>query len=123
MNVNVTLAVDSERINDLLTSALEGGSNYWYLLDTDKSSLNGEEFWGDAPMHGGHLHIELADPDEGPINNRTEWTVDRDACERAIRIMAEKFPRHFTNWYNENDDAETGDVFLQLACFGDIIFG
>lgn len=37
--------------------------------------------------------------------------------------MAEKWPRHFGNFISENEDAETGDVFIQLALLGDIVYG
>jgi hypothetical protein len=34
-----------------------------------------------------------------------------------------KYKNHFQNAVNGNDDAETGDVFLQLTVLGDVIFG
>jgi len=37
--------------------------------------------------------------------------------------MAEKYPRHFHNFLEENDDAETGDVFIQCCLFGEIVYG
>ena len=42
---------------------------------------------------------------------------------KGIQLMADKHPRHFNDWMEQNDDATTGDVLLQLALFGEIIFG
>jgi hypothetical protein len=37
--------------------------------------------------------------------------------------MADKYPRHIADILSENDDATTGDVFLQLCLFGDVVYG
>ena len=42
---------------------------------------------------------------------------------RIVALMATKTPRHFANMIREAGDAETGDVFVQLACFGEIKYG
>jgi len=40
--------------------------------------------------------------------------------EKAVKIAAEKYPRIL----DENQmDAETGDMLIQLAAFGDIVYG
>jgi hypothetical protein len=37
--------------------------------------------------------------------------------------MRDQYPRHYADLVEENDDAITGDVFLQLAVFGELIYG
>ena len=37
--------------------------------------------------------------------------------------MAETHPRHFADFLAGNEDATTGDVLLQLAVFGELVFG
>lgn len=37
--------------------------------------------------------------------------------------MPVKYPRHWADVLAENDDATTGDVFLQCCLFGECIFG
>jgi len=37
--------------------------------------------------------------------------------------MAEKYPRHFANFAQEAEDAETGDVFIQCCVLGEIVYG
>ncbi len=41
----------------------------------------------------------------------------------GVQVMAEKYPKHFNDWMNQNDDAITGDIFLQCCLFGEEIFG
>jgi hypothetical protein len=45
----------------------------------------------------------------------------REMIDEATAIFLA--PRHFADVLNENDDAGTGDVFLQCCLFGEIIFG
>lgn len=124
MRIVVPVEVEDQRVSDLICSALEGGSNYWYLLVVSKSSHKEHgTFWSDIPMAGGHLGFALLDPDDGPINGKSEWVLNRASCESGLVIMANKYPRHYANFMNENDDAETGDVFLQCALFGELVFG
>jgi len=127
----VTYHVDDERVTDLITTALEGGSNYWYWCDLERSVRNGAEFIVDEPMKGGKLCIKLIEPDEldTPIKGERgpggvqEWWLTRDTAIDGLKLMATKYPKHFADWINENDDAITGDVFLQCALFGEIVFG
>jgi hypothetical protein len=42
---------------------------------------------------------------------------------RGLQLMADKYPNHFADFMQENDDATTSDVFLQLSVFGELIFG
>lgn len=43
--------------------------------------------------------------------------------ERGLKVMAKKYRRHFDNIVNDNADAITGDVLIQCAVFGDLIYG
>ncbi len=123
--VELTLAVSHERINDLLTSAFEGGSNYWYCIDSfnypegqTKESLEIEFEHIELPLKGGSLTISDRETEGGET-----YTLDKEACLRGLKVMAEMYPRHFADWRDENDDAITADVYLQCCLFGDIVYG
>lgn len=49
--------------------------------------------------------------------------MNRASVTRALKLFRTKHPRHYEDWVNENDDAITADVFLQLCVFGEVIFG
>lgn len=118
----VELKVSDERIQDLLCDALEGGSNYWIdsyqkVYPAGKSREDYKFPHLELPLtEGGSLII---DPGEG----EEPKPLDRAACLRGLQIMSEKYPKHFADFLAENDDADTGDVFLQCSLFGDVIFG
>jgi len=130
--------ISDDRLRCLLCSALEGGSNYWYMHVRNEfppgvtyadfregGRLTLAEYWHPLELipfvEGCAIFITTeAAGDEG---DTTERRLDRAALLRGIEIMAAKYPRHFANVVSENDDAETGDVFLQCCLFGEIVYG
>jgi hypothetical protein len=121
----VTTNVSDERIQDLLTSAFEGGSNYWYIIKKynyppgqTRQSLGIKFPHIELPFKGGSLLI-------GDIEGDKEYDkiLDRTAINKGLQLMAEKYPKHYADFIAEDDDAATGDVFLQLALFGEVVFG
>ncbi len=132
ITLNMRHNVAPERLNDLIIGALEGGSNYWYQIDISRSRLvKSAEFISEQPMKGGKLCIKLLEPElVDSIPTRfydprgvAEWYLTAGSALEGLKVMGEKYPRHFSNWLQENDDAETADVFLQCALFGEIVFG
>ena len=119
-----------ERVSDLLCSALEGGSNYWYMIEefiepptvVKTTGLDGVFRHLDYPCSpGGALMVSDAKAcNEG--SKRTE-RLDLTSMARGLEIMREKYTRHFADWVHENDDADTGDVFLQCCLFGEVVYG
>ena len=125
--MQITIDVPLQRISDLLCSALEGGSNYWYEIREQIEppkvtfrAMKGHSFPHlDFPLsEGGALMIsDLEKPRRKPIR------LDLAAMQKGLKIMAEKNGRHFGDFLAENDDATTADVFLQLCVFGDVVYG
>ncbi len=122
--IELVLKVSHERINDLICGAFEGGSNYWYCIGSfnypdgeTKESLGIEFEHMELPMKGGSLTITVEEEDDGKI-----YTLDKEACIRGLKVMAEKYPEHFADWRNEDDDATTADVYLQCCLFGEIVY-
>lgn len=131
MNITVTTNVDvpQERIADLLCTALDigvGGSWYW-IWDYNKfepvpaQGVTKAEYWHDIPLHGGFIEFDVREDEADPA----EWhKLDAQAIEKGLQLMADKYPDyHWHNFITENDDAVTGDVFLQLCLFGEIVYG
>jgi hypothetical protein len=132
----VTQKITYQQVSDLLITALEGGSNYWYQI-IDSTEPN----WGllDSYKADEHVHItdyplnpmgniklrSIVDGIEGDeVNGKTEWDVNLGTIKRGLQIMATKYPKHFADAVSEqNMDAWTADVFLQCVCFGEIVYG
>ena len=126
-----TIEIKRERIDDLLTSALEGGCNYWLALHADDihkegDKLNGELCIERQLMLGGTLHCY----DRETGDKLGEFTIVK--LVGALQAMAkgedldgkknDHLKWHFNNFATENDDAETADVAFQIATMGSIVF-
>lgn len=125
IQVNVRQPVPLERLRDLLTSAFEGGSNYWYydlqIISLPPGAKKADfKFWHiEIPaLAGGVLGLRADDNEEKCL-----YRLDLPALLTGIQLMADRYPRHFADVINEDDDADTGDVFLQLCLFEAIVFG
>lgn len=88
-------------------------------------------YWARVPKGCGD-HAELLK------GNRTAVVIELDADQRqpyarhtltaekvrkGVERMAAKYPHHMKNLLDDNSDAETGDVLVQLALLGDIVYG
>lgn len=68
---------------------------------------------------GGFLVISAKDDDSPELNNRR---LDLATIAKGLQLMAEAAPSHFADFMKESEDANTGDVFLQLCLFGKEVF-
>ena len=137
-----------ETIENLLVSAFEGGSNYWYMItgytypkgktrktmEAEKAQSAKDDFDKeffphiDTVLFGGGIKVH-----DTESANKGTVTLTYDKCVKALKLMAEcagmppekrhTHPRHWEDVLNENTDADTGDVFLQLALWGEVIYG
>jgi len=122
MFVPVMLEIELEQIDNLLASALEGGSNYWYFITNTFQGLACEAW---RKNKEGLQIVDKEEYDEATEDDDDiqTHTLNWDSVEKGITCMAEKYPKHFGDWRNESDDAITGDVFLQCCLFGEVVFG
>lgn len=134
--VNIYTAVPLSRIADLLCSALEGGSNYWYVVErfieppkleflyfADSAECDVQVFRHiDYPLNlGGGIVITTLEGDE--FDGKTEWQLNLASIKQGLQVMAARYARNFADFVNEDDDAITGDVFLQCCLFGEVVYG
>lgn len=122
----VIVKVTVERVKDLLTCAFEGGSNYWVEVAERVGEAKDHKqapFLCDCPfVKDGYLKIK-EDGAEAKHGMGGWFNIDPRTLAEGLRVMAEKYPKDFADFLNENDDAGTGDTFLQCVCFGETIYG
>jgi len=117
---------------DLLCSAFEGGSNYWYVIEEmvyppGKAAKDFQYPHLEIPfLEGGAIRISSGAGGEehrNPNDTKGLWTLDRAAVRIGWERMIAEQPQHYADAMTEKADASTGDVFLQLCLFGEVIFG
>lgn len=100
----------SDLVN-LFILACEGGSNYW----ADSLTPLGKcEDAYEAMLYG----FVVTD-----ITTGKRHRISHGKIKIAEMLMIKNERRHLGDLLSENEDATTGDVFLQLCVFGEVIYG
>lgn len=125
--IDIPHSVPLTRVADLLCSGFEGGVGYWCRIVDYREPPEKRSVWGeshvyphvDYPLTGGAVVCEVTEEDDPkPL------VLDRAAIERGLKLMSTLTPRrHWTAFLHEDEDAETGDVFIQLCLLGEIVYG
>ena len=105
-----------------LTSAFEGGSNYWIdrVTTIGGKKAKGREFIQDEPFLGGALVVHLNNREDMPGGT---LILNRASIVAGLALMAKIAPRHFGAVIGDGGDAITGDVFLQCCVLGEVMYG
>jgi hypothetical protein len=126
LTVQINQEVTLEHFETIIVGALEGGSNYWYCLGkgvpprdeigTPLSIRVAHKLYND-PTYKLEI-MDLEDEEGEPLGYITQ-----ESMLKAFQFTSENYPEHYNNLINEMDDAETADVFFQIATMGEIVFG
>lgn len=128
MTITAPIEINEKRIANLLCCAFEGGSNYWYQIErylvppavtvrfADETRV---VRYLDYPLNVGG-GVEIGNTEDPSLGTKT---LDRSSIEHGLAIMGSKYPAHMADFLAENDDATTGDVYLQCCLYGEVLFG
>lgn len=133
MQLNVTVEIPEKDLCDLLTTAWEGGSDYWSASYDARAIRRGGDKQNDLSEFD-VVQIEYQTPggdDEfnEPVKQQTIAPADIGNAIAIVLNRAIKVGDHIIKDLENNIqevglcDADTADVLLQVATFGDIIYG
>lgn len=121
VNVQQTIKVTQQDIDDIMCSALEGGITYWCW----KAEVIGDylgEYASEQISRGGKLKLYDSEEDE-------KYWLDRDKLLKGIKMAYEGNYYADYGWCDGMTldtcqvDAEVADCIVQLALFDDVIYG
>lgn len=130
--IQITISVPREEITSALISGFMFGASW--ALDVKavipkkvRSTLTQEQReWIEEMGEMGFAattpgcYVSLIECGDGETNTRRRFGWDD--VERAIGVIASKYPHHIGTLFN-GGDAEVGDVLIQIAALGDIVYG
>lgn len=111
MKATATIKIEKQMLVDLFVMACEGGSNYWAKSVTP-AAKSGDAY--ESMLKG----FVLVDGTDGKSIKVTPKMIAK-----AVKVFPKESPVQFEDVLNDTCDATTGDVFLQLCCFGKVIYG
>ena len=124
--------ISYETIAFLIISAVNGGTSFideiqvvapsrWAYSDPDYT-VGEKHPYTDYPFNfGGAIKITC---DDGGDGGKAVYLLDLASIRKGLTLLAqsEEYQFHFMNIIEENDDAYTGNAFLQMALFGELIY-
>lgn len=123
--LNITVRVTYEQIAGLLVTACEDACAYWVFalgIETQDGSCVPVSRVFDNPDLLHNARITLSGDFHGSgVESRT-IVLDEAAIRKGLEIMSQKYPKAWSDLLQENDDAETADIFLQCCAFGKLVF-
>lgn len=116
--VRIPVVYTDEALQDIMSTAMYGGINYWALIERSDTPLL------DRLVNGGDIVIHDCETFE------ETWTLNRDNLEQALtreiqsgRIPLVKNDEGETVPDISGIDADAADRLIQLAAIGEITFG
>ena len=125
IEVRATVRIPHEKIQDLITTALEGACRYWASFKFPKDWKEKYQSHEQIPFKDGNIEVYDVETEEllGYLN-RASIKVGLQLMADCKDLKGKQIPaRHFKNLATDNEDEETADVFMQLAVMGEIVFG
>lgn len=130
------ISISLHEVRNLLCNGIEGGIGYWATISGYKlaEGLKYEDFKEGGKMQEPDCYFHpfeliptvpgcvlLIQDNEDESEPTFELTLEK--LVKSFDVMREKCPHHLGDFFSGNDDATTGDVFIQCALFGEIVYG
>jgi len=111
----------------IMVTALEGGSNYWYMLDLNDTGVPKEKYESEPlsvkvakMLWYDRINLRVMDAEEeGVLLGEVNLTTIKTAFEK----ICSQYPETYLNLIQKNYDADDADIFFQIATMGEVTFG
>jgi len=110
---------------DLLVTALEGGSNYWYSIrDLESIGIIMEALPPSVKLYKAvmqeGLELEVYDIED---EDEKLGVISKERILSALGEMKDKAPEDYQNIIDDVWDAESADVWFQFVVMGEVVYG
>ena len=125
IEVKAVVRIPNQKIQDLIITAVEGACRYWACFKFPENWKEKYQSYEQIPLKDGNIEVFDVETDEllGYLNSAS-IKVGLQLMADCKDLKGKQVPsRHFKNLATDNEDAETADVFMQLAVMGEIVFG
>lgn len=129
---SLTLMLPHQRIADLLSACIDTPAGDWLRRLTVGAVADRSGISNSAPWYGQGAYWSKPDAAvlvtvDNPVNDDNGETLQKRLTLkdfiRALALMAGRdYGHHFADFLRENEDSMTGDLFMQLAVYGEEVF-
>jgi hypothetical protein len=126
----VNREMDYDSFEDMIVTALEGGSNYWYMIDLDNSTGFTKKYADDPRLKSIRIADALYNNEDSSVvvlDTEDEEETLGTLTYQSVRKTLENFPKDhqwaLDNVLNGDYDANDADVVFQVLVMGDVVYG
>ena len=129
LHITIKQKISLEYFEEIIVSALEGGSNYWYSLNVDEfeDKLLGEKGDSLTTRISKSLYedptFEMNVYDAEALEEDLLGVVTQKSMLKAIEFAHKDYFHIYHDLFEGQGDGNTADVLFQLAVMGEVIFG
>jgi len=129
MKVSINIELTREVLEDIFVTALEGGSNYWYLIQEeaikkvrevvpDRSIPFSQALFSAVYDHNVDVDIHDIEEPEEAVGTISMSTMN----ERIQKCATDDNSWAILNEINEHGDATSSDVIFQYIVLGEVVY-
>lgn len=130
MKISINIELTREVLEDIFVTALEGGSNYWYLIEEeaikkvrsvipDRSIPFSQALFSAVYDFNTDVNINDIEEPEDVVGTISMKTMQ----DRIQLCCTEDNSWAILNEINENGDAVSSDIIFQYIVMGEVTFG
>ncbi len=128
MKLKLKLELTYETFENIIVTALEGGSNYWYMLGDTKGIPKRNDMPNEAPSQRIAYGLWHNKDSELPIWDLEEedellGTLTYDSVREGMQIACDNYLEEINMMIGEDYDAWTADTLFQVLVMGEVTFG
>jgi hypothetical protein len=119
--------ISYDMFEGIIVTALEGGSNHWYLIDLEDTGVSKEKYAKDPHsiqiakmIWYDRINLRVLDKEDEDV---LLGEVNLATIKTAFEIICSQYPQTYLNLIQDQYDAEDADIFFQIATMGEITFG
>ena len=128
--ITIKREMDYDSFENLIVTALEGGSNYWYMIDLDNSTGFIKKYADDSRPKSIRIADALYNNEESSVtilDTEDEEETLGVLTHQSVRKTLEDFPKDH-QWALDNVltgdyDANDADVVFQVLVMDDVVYG
>jgi len=128
--ITIKREMDYDSFENLIVTALEGGSNYWYMIDLDNSTGFIKKYADDSRPKSIRIADALYNNEESSVtilDTEDEEETLGVLTRQSVRKTLEDFPKDhqwaLDNVLNGDYDANDADVVFQVLVMDDVVYG
>jgi len=119
--------ISYDMFEGIMVTALEGGSNYWYLIDLNDTGVSREKYEKDPHsvqvakmIWYDRINLRVLDKEDEDV---LLGEVNLTTIKTAFEIICSQYPQTYLNLIQDQYDTEDADIFFQIATMGELTFG